>query len=64
MFSLEPEGDGKCSVCHGTGYGGFVEMFLDPLSARLPECDECRGTGKCQTCFGAGMVEEFDFTAA
>ena len=24
MFSAEPEGDGKCSVCHGTGYGGFL----------------------------------------
>jgi hypothetical protein len=28
MFSVEPEGDGKCSVCHGTGYGGLREMFL------------------------------------
>ena len=60
MFSVEPEGDGKCSVCHGTGYGGFLEVSLEPLTAQLPECDECRGAGRCQTCFGLGVVENYE----
>jgi DnaJ-class molecular chaperone len=65
MFSAEPEGDGKCSVCHGTGYGGFLEMFFEPVTAQLPECEECRGTGRCQTCAGVGAVEDYElsFTA-
>jgi hypothetical protein len=54
MFSVEPEGDGKCSVCHGSGYGGLREMFF--------ECDDRRGTGRCQTCFGIGVVEEYEFS--
>lgn len=42
MFSVEPEGDGKCSVCHGSGYGGVREMFFEPVAVQLPECDDCR----------------------
>lgn len=37
MFSVEPEGDGKCSVCHGSGYGGVREMFFEPVAVQLPE---------------------------
>jgi len=60
MFSVEPEGDGKCSVCHGSGYGGVREMFFEPVAVQLPECDDCRGTGRCQTCFGIGVGEEYE----
>jgi DnaJ-class molecular chaperone len=62
MFSVEPEGDGKCSVCHGSGYGGLREMFFEPVAVQLPECDDRRGTGRCQTCFGIGVVEEYEFS--
>jgi DnaJ-class molecular chaperone len=62
MFSVEPEGDGKCPVCHGSGYGGMLELFFEPATGQLPECDECRGTGRCQTCFGVGVVEEHEFS--
>jgi len=61
MFSVEPEGDGKCSVCR-SGYGGVREMFFEPVAVQLPECDDCRGTGRCQTCFGIGVVEEYEFS--
>jgi DnaJ-class molecular chaperone len=62
MFSVEPEGDGKCSVCHGSGYGGVREMFFEPVAVQLPECDECQGTGRCQTCFGISVVQEYEFS--
>lgn len=64
MFSLDSEGDGKCSACHGTGYGGFFELFFEPLTGQLQECDECRGTGRCPTCAGSGLVEEYDVSLA
>lgn len=64
MFSAESEGDGKCSVCHGLGYAGFLEMFFEPVSGRLEECDRCRGTGRCQTCAGLGVVEECEVSLA
>jgi DnaJ-class molecular chaperone len=64
MFSADSEGDGKCSVCHGTGFGGFLEMFFEPVTTQSPECEECRGTGRCQTCAGLGMVEEYELSLA
>ncbi len=60
MFSLEPQGDGKCSACHGTGFESFLAMILDSASQLQSPCEECQGTGKCPTCAGDGLVEEFD----
>lgn len=64
MFSAEPEGDGKCSSCHGTGYGGLVEAFFESADVQPPVCDECQGTGKCQKCSGTGAVEDYVLTLA
>lgn len=60
MFSAEPQGDGKCSACHGTGYGGFLKADFNPLVEQLPGCDECQGTGRCQACGGLGLIEEYE----
>ena len=59
IFSAEPEGDGKCSACHGSGYGGFLEVSFDAGNGQTLECEECLGTGKCQGCGGMGLVEEY-----
>lgn len=53
------EGDGKCSVCHGTGDGGFLDQLADatnPFRRQGTECWKCHGTGQCQTCGGNGVV--------
>ena len=50
------EGDGNCSVCHGSGKTAmdeFVEGFLGGES----ECDNCNGTGVCPTCGGTGVAD-------
>jgi hypothetical protein len=53
------EGDGKCTVCHGTGEGGLLDQFVDatnPFGRQGTECFKCHGTGQCQTCGGNGVV--------
>ncbi len=65
MFCDPPEGDGKCSVCHGMGTGVFFDdAVMDMLNGELPVCEECSGTGKCPTCAGAGVVEEREIRMA
>ncbi len=64
MFSVEPQGDGKCSVCHGTGFGGFLETLFEPVADQGPQCEECQGTGRCQTCAGMGVIEEYELKLA
>jgi DnaJ-class molecular chaperone len=59
MFRDPPQGDGKCSACHGTGMGEFFDSaVVEMLNGEQPACEECGGTGKCPTCCGAGMLEE------
>ena len=59
MFRNPPEGDGRCSVCHGMGTILFFDgAVLEMLHTEQPACEECSGTGKCQTCAGSGLVEE------
>ncbi len=60
MFSAEPQGDGKCSACHGTGFASFLTMILESASEQQLPCEECQGTGKCETCGGEGLIEEYD----
>ena len=58
-FCDPPKGNGKCSACHGTGFGAFFDTaIIEFLNGVLPSCDECYGTGKCQTCMGTGNIEE------
>lgn len=59
MFCDPPEGNGKCSACHGTGFGAFFDTaIIESLSDVPPSCEECYGTGHCQTCMGTGIIEE------
>jgi DnaJ-class molecular chaperone len=64
MFSAGAEGDGKCSVCHGTGSDGFLESVTEVLGGEESPCDQCQGTGICPTCVGIGVIEEFVTSAA
>jgi len=56
MFRDPPEGDGRCSVCHGTGLGGSLDAALLELADGT--CEECCGSGQCSTCGGTGIIEE------
>lgn len=60
MFSVEPQGDGKCAACHGTGFEEPFEMLFESVLDPELTCDECRGTGQCQTCAGMGLLEEYE----
>ncbi len=54
-----PQGNGKCSACHGSGFGEFdtaVMEFSD--GAESPVCAKCYGSGQCQTCKGIGVIAE------
>ena len=65
MFCDPPEGDGKCSVCHGMGTVLFFDgAVLEMLHAEQPACEECFGTGRCQTCAGMGVVAEYELPTA
>lgn len=58
MFCDPPQGDGRCSACHGMGTVRFFDSAaLEMLYMEQPACEECFGTGKCQTCAGSGVVE-------
>lgn len=47
--SILSGGDGRCSLCHGTG----TNLHLpDPT----PKCRGCQGTGVCRGCGGKGLV--------
>jgi hypothetical protein len=48
-----PQGNGRCSHCHGEGMTAFEEVLDNMAGAGLP-CSECGGTGQCQTCGGTG----------
>ena len=59
MFCGPPEGNGKCSACHGTGFSDFFDSVeIEFLNGGLSSCEECYGTGLCPTCRGTGEVEE------
>jgi DnaJ-class molecular chaperone len=65
IFSELPEGNGKCSACHGTGFNQFLDAgIMEMLNGEQPSCEECLGTGQCPTCTGTGVVEEFEITLA
>jgi len=66
IFCDPPEGNGRCSVCHGTGLGGLFDSTVLPiLNGERPGCEECCGSGKCQTCTGTGVVaEEYEISIA
>jgi len=65
IFSDPPEGNGKCSVCHGSGLGEFLDAgIVEILNGEQPACEECCGSGKCQTCTGTGVVEEREISIA
>ncbi len=56
---LADEGDGKCSVCHGSGIGGLMDEIADatnPFGRGHIKCYNCGGGGKCPTCHGSGTV--------
>jgi len=49
-------GDGKCSMCHGTGKNVH-------LNSDQAECEKCGGSGLCKTCGGTGDYRgSSDFT--
>jgi DnaJ-class molecular chaperone len=59
MFCDPPEGDGKCSACHGTGFVEFFDAIaLELLNVELRSCEECNGSRRCPTCSGTGVIEE------
>jgi DnaJ-class molecular chaperone len=60
IFSDPPEGNGKCSVCHGSGFGEFFDTAIVEFfnGTESPACEECNGSGHCQTCMGTGVIEE------
>ena len=65
IFSDSPEGNGKCAVCHGTGFAVFFDSIaMELLNAEQPQCEECQGTGRCPTCQGSGVIEERDLRTA
>jgi len=65
IFSDPPQGDGKCSACHGTGFGEFFDTsVLEFVNTEQPACEECYGTGQCQTCRGSGMIEDYESKTA
>jgi DnaJ-class molecular chaperone len=65
IFSELPEGNGKCSTCHGTGFGQFLNTgILEMLNGEQAACEECLGTGQCPTCTGTGIVEEHEISLA
>ena len=65
MFCDPPEGDGKCSLCHGMGTVLFFDSaIMEMLHTDEPACEECRGTGQCQTCAGSGVIEELELGSA
>lgn len=50
--------NGKCSVCHGTGYRGDAAVVFEVFSPEENQiCQNCHGSGKCPTCHGEGVVE-------
>ena len=58
IFPGVEEGNGKCDVCHGEGYGSFLDQFAASLAHDKSECWKCNGTGQCQTCGGSGVVSD------
>ena len=65
MFCDPPEGNGRCSACHGTGFTAFVDSLeIEFLNGGPPSCEECYGTGICPTCSGSGVLEEDEILLA
>lgn len=57
---FEDEGDGVCSVCHGSGGGGMLDDIGDAMFGSKTECYNCGGSGECPTCDGTGVVDDDD----
>jgi hypothetical protein len=54
---LEQRGDGKCSLCFGTGKEqGLGGVGADALGIDRADCATCDGSGECQMCGGTGVV--------
>jgi len=65
MFRDPPEGNGRCSVCHGTGFTAFIDSLeIEFLNGGPLSCEECYGTGMCPTCSGSGVLEEQEICLA
>lgn len=65
IFSDSPQGNGKCSACHGTGFAAFFDAIaMELLNVEQPLCEECQATGRCPSCGGTGVVEERQLRAA
>ncbi len=59
MSSDPREGNGKCSVCHGSGFGDVDTAIIEFFDgAESPACAKCYGSGQCQTCGGTGVIEK------
>ena len=53
-------GDGKCSTCHGSGYEGAVDQFVDGVTGEDDQsCSACNGSGVCQSCSGKGFHSHY-----
>lgn len=65
MICDPPEGDGRCSACHGSGSTKFFDaIVLEFLNAEQPPCEECYGSGQCPTCRGKGVIEDYEIKIA
>ncbi len=64
-FTDLPAGNGKCSACHGSGFGDVDTAIIEFFDgAESPACAKCYGSGQCQTCKGTGIVKEAAIKAA
>lgn len=54
------EGDGKCSVCHGSGFwdAPIVGWLAAGVAGESDKCFRCNGSGECPACDGTGAVED------
>lgn len=54
ILSFPQIGDGKCSVCHGSG----KDCWPDIIPGQDHTCTNCGGSGICPTCGGEGEIDE------
>lgn len=50
-------GDGKCSVCQGSGKNPSVlDEMVEGFTGAETNCYNCKTSGVCPTCHGSGEV--------